>query len=127
MKSILAVIASSSGYCWNHGDEVKAEDIKSSEIFHTSFTVMRKDRNYQALGLGRGRGILLAVRLNLRAKRVTIPGIEDTDCDYVCVQVSWEKYQNKVYVAIFYFPPKTFDEVYTHTFDVLSLYLWPSR
>ena len=97
--------------------------IYDAELFHSSYNVFRKDRNYELMGLERGGGVLLASKGNLEVKQEIILGIDDTDCDYICVQVKIPGSMRKMLIAVFYFTPNTTTSTYAHVCDMLTIHI----
>lgn len=93
------------------------DSFKNEEILDNKWTIFRKDRDYNATGLSRGGGVLIAVKSPLSAESVFTPSSSHhVEQNYIKINLDGKH----VYIGVIYIPPKVDDSVYN---TVLTTYL----
>lgn len=84
------------------------------------YTVYRQDRNFSALGVSRGGGVLLAVRNNISSTKLDLGGIA---CNLASVDIVGSRVSigsESVYVFVVYIQPQAATDDYLELFDYLE-------
>lgn len=99
-------------------------DIANQELFSDNFSVWRKDRNFQAIGLSRGGGVLLAIRKCFRMSVLDLTVLTNVvvSVDVVGVLADFGNLR-KTLILVLYIPPNTSYQDFELFFDLISNYL----
>ena len=96
-------------------------DILNSELSTDIFTIYRKDRALESLGVTRGGGVLLAVRSSITATELDLSSINDVVPYIDIVGVKITSHNNrKLLVFVLYIPPHTSSQNYELFFDAFT-------
>lgn len=90
----------------------------NNEILCQKFSIYRRDRDYEKLGILRGGGVLLAVRDDLRSTQIDLTGLWDNISpliDIVGVKVATDA--SSICILLVYIPPKLSLSEYEAFFD----------
>jgi len=80
-----------------------------SEILDDSWTIHRKDRNYKALGLDKGGGVIIAVKNSFCSEHISLRS-DYNEYEFAFTKINLQTYY--IYIGVVYFPPNSLESSY---------------